>query len=187
MSLPDIALMGRARSGKDTAAGHLVRHHGYRRLAFADPLKDMALEINPLIPAEHGEHVPLRPLIEDAGWEYAKVRYPEVRRILQHVGQSIRDRDPDYWVSLLMRDVEAAGWMGTPVVVTDVRYPNEADALINAGFRLVRILRPSLPAQPAGEHESETALDGFPADAVIWNDTTADLLRWRIAGYAQAA
>jgi hypothetical protein len=187
MTLPNIALIGRSRSGKDTAAKHLRKYHGYIPMAFADPLRKMALEIDPLIPAENGEHVRLRPLIEFAGWEYAKVRYPEVRRILQHVGQSIRDRDPDYWASRLMRRVEVeASWNDRPVVVTDVRYRNEAEALSDAGFRLVRIVRPSLPNQTGAEHESETALNNFRADAVIRNDSTPELLGYRLTGYIHA-
>lgn len=37
-----IGLSGLARSGKSTAAAHLVSHHGYVRVRFADPLKAMA-------------------------------------------------------------------------------------------------------------------------------------------------
>ncbi|UXY13830.1 hypothetical protein N8I74_10900 [Chitiniphilus purpureus] len=35
-----IALTGAKGAGKDTVADHLVRHHGFVRLAFADPLRD---------------------------------------------------------------------------------------------------------------------------------------------------
>lgn len=34
-----VAFLGQAGSGKDTAAGHLVEHHGFVKLAMADPLK----------------------------------------------------------------------------------------------------------------------------------------------------
>lgn len=34
-----IAISGWKKSGKDTAAEHLINKHGYRRIAFADPLK----------------------------------------------------------------------------------------------------------------------------------------------------
>jgi hypothetical protein len=140
----------------------------------------MALEINPLIPTAAGIHVRLRALIADVGWEYAKDTYPEVRRILQHVGQTIRERDPDYWVALLMRQVDGARSFNIPVIVTDVRYPNEAEALREAGFTLVRIVRPILPDQSPSEHESETALSGFAPDEVVVNAGTPEELGARI-------
>src|SRR5712664_4078359 len=102
MANPNIALLGLARSGKDTLAQRLVREHHYTRLAFADPLKVMLLDIDPLIPTSLGIHVRLSRLITDAGWEYAKDHYPEVRRLLQQVGQRVREWSPDYWVNITM-------------------------------------------------------------------------------------
>ncbi|MFG3405631.1 hypothetical protein [Streptomyces sp. NPDC048142] len=141
----------------------------YTRRAFADPLKDMALEINPWVPTSPGVMVRLHRLIADVGWEYAKDTYPEVRRILQHTGQSVRQRDPDYWVNALINELAHGG---RPYVVTDVRYPNEAIALQRRGFRLVRVIRPSLGDPSPNAHESETALEGFPVGVTIMNDST---------------
>ncbi|WP_329544686.1 hypothetical protein OG548_08185 [Streptomyces sp. NBC_01356] len=179
----NLALIGKARSGKDTAAAHLVRTRSYTRLAFADPLKEMVIDINPFVPASFGVTVRLRALIADVGWEYAKDHYPEVRRILQSVGQSVRERDEDYWTSIVRRKISAAEEWNMPVVVSDVRYPSEAFMLKARGFRLVRIVRPNPitgkvhpPASEAARHSSETALDGFAADETIYNaGTIADL------------
>ncbi len=164
----DIALIGRARSGKDTVGARLVNRYGYTRLAFADPLKRMALDINPYIPTVPGVTVRLESLIADVGWEYAKSHYPEVRRILQHSGQAVRSADPEFWVrALTSRMLDTDG----PVVVTDVRYPNELTALQHFRFRTVRIVRPGTDTMT---HESETALDGYAADVTIVNNTTLD-------------
>lgn len=47
-----IAISGWKRSGKDTAAEQLIKNHGFSRIGFADPLKDMvAKEYD--IPREH--------------------------------------------------------------------------------------------------------------------------------------
>lgn len=39
----DIAFMGHARSGKDTAGRYLVENHGFRRVSFADPVRESLL------------------------------------------------------------------------------------------------------------------------------------------------
>lgn len=170
----DIALVGRARSGKDTVGARLVERYGYTRLAFADPLKEMALEINPWIPTGYGVVVRLHRLIADVGWEYAKENYPEVRRVLQHTGQTIRDRDPEYWVRHL---VDRAYNTDGPIVVTDVRYENEAYALSTMNFRLVRIIRPSLGDPDPNAHESERALEAYPIGVTIVNHSTLEDLQ----------
>jgi hypothetical protein len=165
--MADIALIGRARSGKDTVAARLVAQ-GYTRVAFADPLKAALLNMNPYVPTGYGVTVRLQSLVADAGWDYAKDNYPEVRRLLQHTGQTVREIDPRFWVRAAMSTINVT-W--SPIVVSDVRYPNEADTLREHGFRIVRIVRPDAGPLPGGAsaHDSETALDDYPVDALVWN------------------
>jgi len=181
MTYQNIALIGKAQSGKDTAGKRLVENWAFTRLAFADPLKRMALEVNPYIPTGYGVTVRLEALIADVGWEYAKASYPEVRRILQHIGQTVRELDEDFWLRTLMTKVTAANTWNMPVVVTDCRYENEALTLRAHGFILVRIRRPDLVSTDT--HNSENALNDFPADVTLINggsvfdlDTEADTL-----------
>lgn len=174
MSYQNVALIGKARSGKDTAGARLVENWAFTRLAFADPLKRMALQINPYIPTGYGVTVRLESLVADVGWERAKTDYPEVRRILQHTGQTVRELDPDFWVRVLMDKVRAADGWNMPIVVTDCRYRNEAEALRAAGFVLVRIKRPGL--ETTDTHASENELNDFRADETLINgDSVFDL------------
>jgi hypothetical protein len=178
--LHNIGLIGKARSGKDTAALHLVATRAYTRLAFADPLKEMAIQLDPLVPTgidSHGRiHTRLSALIRDVGWEYAKDHYQEVRRILQTTGQTVREYDDAFWITSMRRKLNAAESWNLPVVVTDVRYPNEAEMLRSRGFRLVRIVRPQPLSGYGNTHESETALDDYVTDVTINNvGSVADL------------
>ncbi|KIQ62409.1 hypothetical protein TR51_25560 [Kitasatospora griseola] len=179
----DIALIGRARSGKDTVGARLVSRYGYTRLAFADPLKAMLLDINPVVPYDLPgfglQVIRLAALVDHIGWDRAKEEYPEARKLLQRVGQSIRTRDPDYWVRVL---VDSMDGISGPIVVTDVRYLNEAAALERRGFRLVRITRPfggeTVDAEELAvrRHISEVELADFPTPLTITNTgTLADL------------
>ncbi|MFJ9318813.1 nucleoside/nucleotide kinase family protein [Streptomyces globisporus] len=173
--------MGKARSGKDTAGQRLCQNWNFTRLAFADPLKRMALQINPYVPTGYGVTVRLEALIADVGWERAKEDYPEVRHILQNTGQTVREHDEDFWVRVLMAKVRAAEKWNMPVVVTDVRYRNEALTLREHGFRLVRVKRPATTKHVINglkplrarfltdRHVSETELDDFTADETLIN------------------
>jgi hypothetical protein len=176
----DIAFIGKMRSGKDTAAARLCEAHGYTRLAFADPVRELALSLDPIIYAVDGgdmSHTPYRlsDVVAQLGWEDAK-QIPEVRRVLQSAGQGVRDLDPSFWIFELLRKYRAA--KPDPIVITDVRYRNEARTLRKRGFRLVRIVRPvaTLASGSAATHASETDLDDYPCDVVIDNSgSLADL------------
>ncbi|MGP3940500.1 deoxynucleotide monophosphate kinase family protein [Streptomyces sp. 6N106] len=177
-----VALIGKARRGKDTVAGILVRHAGYTRLAFADRLREAALRVDPIVASTEGPDGP-RPLrmaevVERFGWEYVKEYFPESRRFLQNYGQTIREMDPYFWV----RPVADQVWQGTrlnmPCVVSDVRYLNEVETLRELGATVVRVRR--LGAGLSGDaanHSSETELDSLIADHEIYNDGTLDDLR----------
>ncbi|MFI9076073.1 hypothetical protein ACIGW8_06145 [Streptomyces sioyaensis] len=174
LSRPHIALIGKARSGKDTVAAELGRHAAYTRLAFADELKAALLRLNPLVGScccYDDYH--LKDALEDhGGWEGAK-SLPEVRRLLQEYGQAIRDRDPDFWVRPVQAQVHQGTEWNLPCVITDVRYANELGALLQEEAVVIRVERPGagLDGQ-AGDHDSETGLDGVTPDHMLHNGGT---------------
>ncbi|MBO0654051.1 hypothetical protein J1792_15100 [Streptomyces triculaminicus] len=153
-----IGIIGRARSGKDTVAARLVEAHGFRRMALADPLKDMALGIDPVIApaARDGSALRLAEAVRLFGWETVKERYPEARRFLQRLGtEGVRHHiNADHWVDVLLRGADTVHREGDarPVVVPDVRFENEVHALAAHGFALWSVDRPGLPDVA---HESE--------------------------------
>lgn len=175
-----VGLIGKKRSGKDTFASGLTRM-GFTRYAFADPLKALMLDLDPLVQVEqdemhlfrgtrlYGWHVMrLRTIVDEIGWERAK-EIREVRRLLQDHGDGVRRHvGGDVWLSATMEEV-----LRDPgnVVVTDVRYPNEADAIRAHGGTLVRIIRPGLTSDD--HHVTETALDDYPTHFVVSNGGTA--------------
>ncbi|MFJ6237947.1 hypothetical protein ACIQH0_28155 [Streptomyces griseus] len=184
----NIGIIGRARVGKDTAGQWLVDNRGYRRIGFADPLKEAALKLNPLIEQidmaflgvdEHPD-VRLSELVRKYGWEEAK-EVPEVRRILQELGAAVRAIDEDFWLRAAMKRVQEANEAGVPAVITDVRYPNEAASLRRAGFHLVYIERPDVEQLV---HESEGALGPEDADFVITNTNDVPYLHWLVENLA---
>jgi len=187
---PLVGLIGRQRSGKDTFAATLVEEFRYRRVAFADPLRQAAYALDPLVGpcALPGDLVAkyrrLSYVVDAIGWESAKDTVPEVRATLQRLGtNAIRALDEDFWVRAGMATVAehratVRRWPsgefympGRPVVVTDVRFPNEAEAVRRAGGVLVRVVR---PGADGGGHATETALDDYPEDFLVDNDGTLE-------------
>ncbi|MFE9026219.1 hypothetical protein ACFYOA_08145 [Streptomyces iakyrus] len=179
MRFKHVGLIGKARSGKDSVASRLVWTRNYSRVAFADPLKAMAMRLNPYVDASTDidgriELERLSQTVELIGWERAKDEVPEVRRVLQNIGQAQREHDEDYWVRLALRKVDAADSWKLPVVISDVRYRNEAEALRKRGFVLIHVTRPGASAGENADHASETELDGFHTDLTIGNTGTLD-------------
>ncbi|WP_425837366.1 hypothetical protein [Streptomyces fractus] len=169
----NIGIIGRARVGKDTAGAYFVEKHGYRRVAFADPLKEAALSLDPIVDVSvTGDYFRLGEEVARWGWEAVKDDTPEVRRILQELGAAMRALDPDFWLRQAVASAMKNGEDGVPTVITDVRYRNEAESLKRAGFHLVHIHRPGVPKL---DHESEGAL-GW-ADAAVTVVNNGDITR----------
>ena len=187
---PLVGMIGRKRAGKDTFAGVLSTEAAFTRVAFADPLRDVALELNPIVGTfaltPEGAFGPsvrewrLRDVVETIGWERAKDYVPEVRLTgLQGLGQAIRTLDPDFWLRIALGRIEAAPGA---VVVTDVRLPNEAAAIVALGGVLVRVVRPG-QVDDGDTHTTETALDDYEVDFEVLNDGTVSDLEDRARAF----
>jgi hypothetical protein len=195
-----IGLIGYKRAGKNAVADVLVEEYGYRAIAFADPLRDAAYALNPIVGANSfGDLIRYRTVMDLHGYESAKDLYPEVRAILQRLGtDAIRALDDGFWLRAGTQRIDATlsgaadraegkfDATGSSVVVTDCRFPNEADAIRQRGGMIVRVVRPGYEPGPDA-HESETALDGYQADLQINNDGTLDDLTLRTRRIATLA
>lgn len=134
----------------------------------------MALNVlNPFVSAG-GASVRLSTVIRQVGWEGAKEAVPEVRSLMQLYGtdaiRAIFDRDIWWRTGLRLAQSE-----DSPVAITDVRFPDEANAIREAGGYLVKIVRPSLGAS-TDMHASEAHIDDLPCDREVVNDSTVDAL-----------
>lgn len=82
---------------------------------------------------------------------------------------------PNIWINSTFTNYnEDSKW-----IISDVRFPNEAEAIKSKGGILIRINRPGF--EDTGEHKSETALDNYDGfDYVIENDSSIDDLIHKI-------
>lgn len=163
MTLPQplrIAFGCQARTGKSTAVDYLISQHEGVEMSFAGPLYNIL-------------HFAQR-----------TCGFPEEkdRKFLQYIGTEwAREKNPNVWVDVLLRDVEELG-PAHNVYVSDVRFPNELTALKKAGFKTVRLFRNDASVDGtfgtgSRRHASETAMDNVPLtewDYVIENNGTVD-------------
>lgn len=135
-----VGMVGYAQHGKNSAADILVRDYGFEAMAFADALRELAAQVNPYVIPDAGKPNRYNGLVQAVGYERAK-QTVEVRRFLQELGVGVRDiLGPDAWVRAWETKL-AALEQGTNVVVTDVRFPNEADAIAANGGELWLVRR----------------------------------------------
>lgn len=167
-----VGVSGRKRHGKDTIADHLVEKYGFTKIRFADAVREVALDIDPIVSAAtiagSLRTYRLSDFVTDHGWEQAK-EHPEVRRTLQRVGtEAIRKQMPDFWTTVAL---EKAYHVKGPVVICDVRFKNEVEAIDawEPGAPTIRVVRPGY-ADDGDTHISETELDDYPFEHVIYND-----------------
>lgn len=179
-----IALTGKAGSGKSTVAAWMAKTYGFRRVRFADPLKDM-----------------LRSLYWDAGVDDETIRRKIEGDLKEQPCAMLRGKTPrqamqwlgtewgremigaDFWTELWA----LRAFPHEKVVVEDCRFDNEAEAVRRAGGIIVEITRvvsaSPLSGKPlartpigaeASAHSSEKGLSG--QHAVIANDGTIEAL-----------
>jgi dephospho-CoA kinase len=171
-----IGLTGYARSGKDTVASILVEKYKFERVAFADPIRSMLMDIDPLIDSG----VRVSDIVNQYGWEIAKAK-PEVRRLLQTLGVSARDNlDNAVWVTAALRQMVDE----QDYVITDVRFINEATMLQSIHGQIWRVERPGVVA--VNSHVSESEMDNYIVDCIIDNSGALESLESLVAARLQA-
>jgi hypothetical protein len=166
-------------SGKTTVADELVSAYGFRRVRFAEPLKRMtrALIVAAGIDAQTAERM------VDGDLKEAKIialggRTP--RYLMQTLGtewgrELVADR---LWVNVAMAAARAHRDNGYPVVIDDMRFPNEWTALVGAGGSPVKVVRPGHTSASAG-HTSEGQLSDLKPALTLYNDGDINQLLYR--------
>lgn len=151
-----IGITGPARSGKDTVADRLVKMFGFQRYGFADPMKKM-LAVGFGLTEEHLNGGLKEVVIERFG--------KSPRQMMQTLGTEW-GRDlvhTDAWLTLARDYCDSH----PRVVVSDVRFPNEAQWVRQNGV-LFHVLRPR--AQSVAAHSSEGGIKFDPcADYALQN------------------
>jgi hypothetical protein len=165
-----VGLCGAAGAGKGSVASRLARSHGFVSLSLADPLYEAVSLFTGV------------PISELQNRERKEADIPGLgmspRRMLQTLGTEWGRQivSPNIWIHHLFRRIG-----DFDVVVPDVRFLNEAEAIRRAGGVVWRIERDAkCLVGEAASHSSEHELDGFQADQVIVNEGSLSDLHARV-------
>lgn len=162
---PLIGIAGRARSGKDTVANFIVAAIGGYRYSFADPIRAML--------------APLGVGMSDPYWQARKEEpIPALgvspRRMMQTLGTEWGRQliNPDLWLIMAHQRLLQSG---PGMVISDVRFDNEAAWIRKHGGRIIHVIRPDTKAVEA--HASEDGIEMQDTDARLFNSGTLEELQ----------
>lgn len=132
-----IGFTGVAGSGKDTAAIELSKGHtNVDLLAFSKPLKDACAILFGF--TEEQLYDPVQKEVMDPKWE----RTP--RYILQWLGTDILRKHINDNIFLMNMSDRIAKSSADTIIITDVRFDNEAKLIRSLGGTIVKIVRPKV-------------------------------------------
>lgn len=145
----NIGICGKAGTGKTAVADRLVKKYGYKRYAVADEVKRIAMRL-------------------------FKMKEKD-RKLLQDIGFKMREIRTTVWIDFLVDQIRGKD----KIVVDDIRYPNEYEALKKEGFKMIRVVadreicikrlteRDGTAAIERLDDESETAMDDVEIENVL--------------------
>jgi len=162
-----IGICGHARHGKDTAADFIVKHHGYRKHALADVMKEACRvifgwddtylygELKDVIDPRYG--ISPRHALQTLGTQWGQWELSKYDSFSDVTGRKL-------WVNSLLNRVSG------DTVISDVRFPHEAEAIRERGGVIIMVRRPGYAVDLT--HESEAAVEQIKPDYVIRNAYT---------------
>lgn len=189
-----IGVVGFAGSGKGTFSDVLVSDYGFKKLAFADAVKDGVSVVfdwpRKLLEGDTEESRAFREKVdpwwtEKFGWDVTP------RHIMQLFGtEAMREAiDQNIWIHALAAKIRNY----KDVVVPDVRFPNEVQFIRDQGGFTIRVKRGREPEwydaalsdntngtnlmEAYNVHKSEWVWIGSKFNALISNDSTLDALK----------
>jgi hypothetical protein len=206
-----IGIVGFIGSGKGTVGDVLVDEYGFNKIAFADPLKDATASVfgwkREWLEGDTEASRKFREEVDDF-WSGSLKRPGFTPRLALQLMGTEAGRDvfgDDIWVHALKARIDAKGASKKDFVITDVRFPNEIDAIRSWGGKVIRVKRGPEPEwykiaeiqnmQPKSVnvkigktmekfypkvHFSEWAWIGQEMDTVVDNDGSLEYLKKKV-------
>ncbi len=162
-----LGLCGKAGCGKDTAAAALAPD--FTRIAFADPMRNMLRCIG--VPDEYMTDRTLK----EQSVPHLGISY---RRLAQTLGTEWgRSLDENLWIKVASHKIMRCHGH---VVVSDVRFDNEAQLIRSMGGKVLLIMRHDV--EDVAVHDSEKGISLNLVNGVLCNNGTIEDFGERVKG-----
>ena len=157
-----IGILGKKKSGKDTTGNYLIENYKFKRYAFADPIKKITEILFDFSEEQlNGDkrkdavdfrwYITPREAFQKIGTEFGQdIIYSLFPRLKKRLGNEI------IWVKLFKQWYEKNN--KSNIVITDVRFPHEIEAIKSLGGIIVKIERDNVPLD---KHISEQYIDNI--------------------------
>ena len=172
-----IAFSGRKRSGKDTGGEFLIEKYGYIQYSFAGPLKRACQEIFMFTDEQTEGHdkekyddrwnISARKVFQIFGTEMFREKLGDFFPEMEHIKENFWIYRFEMWYKNLKETNPSA-----KVVVTDVRFPNEAEIVKKLGGMVIKVNRDT--GMLVDGHSSEKNIDLIKGDVTIENNGTLE-------------
>ena len=164
-----IGLIGNAGSGKSTLANRLAEEISIREPFFRGRVRRLSFSIPVKNIVAYAFGIPSNMLDEYKNRPLPVWPYKTTRELFQQVGTDMfREKYPDVWVKFLLKSLHEG--VENPnnffVIVDDVRFQNEAEAIKERGGLLIKI-ETILPNSDVYRHVSETELNKITPDIIV--------------------
>jgi hypothetical protein len=157
-----IGLIAPAGTGKDTAGDYLTEKYGFIKIAFSDAIYAEVAE-------KYGVDESILKNRTTKESPLSALGGLSPREALQKHGDDRRACNPEYFIEIAEKNIIKTGGN---IVISDVRFRNEANMVKKSGGVIVRIIPDgfqSVLSENTARHISETDVVNYPADRLVVN------------------
>ncbi len=163
-----IGITGKKYNGKDTLGNILIEKYEYKRLAYADNLKEACRHIFGFTDEQLYGNLKEIP---DKFWGISPrilLQYIGTNLMRDQLGKEFQNIGEDIWIKSVEKQIKDNN--NEKIVITDVRFLNEVESIKKLGGIIIKIERPSINNSINDTHTSESYIDEIPYDYKIIND-----------------
>lgn len=166
-----IGIMGKKGHGKDTAADHLVQNHNFTKMAFATPLKEVCRHLfgfsdEQLYGNLKEDHDPFWDISPRTAMQF--IGTDIVRNKIGDIVPKAKNNN-DFWIMCFEKRYDDK----KNIVISDVRFENEANFILEKGGFIIKIVR---DIKSTDTHISEAGCNSDKIKYIIENNGTLEHL-----------
>ena len=165
-----IGITGQKFAGKSTVANMLSSMLNYEVDSFARPLKEIVCALSGCTMEQLEDYdFKEKKVVPEHLWAFCANETHNYRSLLQGMGDYLRSKNPNIFIdSILVGDT-------ANLIISDVRFPNEAKAIRDRGGIIVKVVRDGVVSKDT--HSSEKNVENIAGNIIVFNDGSLEHLK----------